>query len=53
MLRAANRLTGSAMIAASVVPSSAIDSVSPSDFRYSGSDEPGSGGSINSEIQPS
>ncbi len=53
MLRAANRLTGSAAIAASVVPSNAIDKVSPSAFRYSGNDEPGSGGSINSVIQPS
>ncbi len=33
MLRAASRLTGSAAMAASVVPSSAIDSVSPSALR--------------------
>ena len=53
ILRAAIRLTGSAITAATVVPSNAIESVSPSAFRYSGSEEPGSGGSINSVIQPS
>ena len=33
MFRAASRLTGSANTAAIVVPSNAIDSVSPSAFR--------------------
>ncbi len=39
-------------MAASVVPSSAIDSVSPIAERYDGSAVPGFGGSINATIQP-
>ena len=52
-LRAASRLNGSAKTAAMVVPSSAIDRVSPSAERLAGNDEPGSGGIIISVIQPS